>query len=342
MLNRLPKTALPLLGFFLLVGLYWLYWSELADRLRAGVTEWAQEQAADGIIVTWTDLRVRGFPTRVRLEFDDLVFRAEAAETPWSWSTPEFHAHVLPYSLDHVIASARSPMLLTRGPGETPEAWEITAENAQASYVMKDGEPPRVAADLEATSATRLDAPGTVSAARAQLHARKTEDMAGAVDLAIRLADVNIGDGVADGLTAVLGHDVSAAALQSRVTAAAGDDVFDDLALFEFSGGEIQVSEGRIAWGDASATFAGRLAFAPSGTADGRLDTRLQGQEAIVNGLIAAKLIDEDLQGPLKAAIQVLQFTNGDGAGGIKMPVIVKDSDVYLGPVRVGRMDSPF
>jgi|GEM_PF-5742621 len=335
MLNRIPKTALPFAGLLLLTGLYWLYWSTVADRMKAEVERWAAEQRTQGIEVTWDAMRARGWPLRLRLELDNLTYAATASETPWSWSTPEFHANALPYRLTHLIASARSPMQVTYGAGDTAQRWEVTTGSADASFVTTAGEPPRLAVDLQTVAATRLDRPAAITAARLQLHARKTEDVAGSVDMALRGANISPDRALAPGLIDLLGPTIQHVGVQSRLTANAGERVFQDVALLEVEGSEIQVSQGTVTWGETSATGTGKLAIAPDRTPDGRFDTTLKGHDAIIDGLIRQGLVAENLEGTLKAAMSLLSLTSGAEPGHIRLPVIIRQGDVYLGPVRI-------
>ncbi len=335
MLNRLPKTALPLIAVLLAVVAYWFYWSSLVDRLKLEVTNWAASQAESGINVTWDDLRASGWPLRLRLEFDNLRYEATGAETPWSWSAPEFHAHALPYKLTHIIASAKSPMRITYGRGTGVREWEVTADSTEASYVIETDVPARLAFDIQAVTALRLDHPAQVSAARLQLHARKSEETEGSVDLALRGADITVDDAFAPGLMDLMGPTIAHLGIQARVTAAAGDRVFQDIALLELEGSEIQVSQGTAMWGPASALATGKLTVSAQRIANGRFDTTLKGYDAIIDGLVRQKLVDADLENPLKAALSLLSLTSGAEPGSVRMPLIIKNNDVYLGPVRV-------
>ena len=337
MLNRVPKIALPFLGLLLLMGLYWLYWSTLADRMKVEAENWAAEQSRNGITVTWDHMRTRGFPLRLRLEFDNLRYDAANTDIPWSWTTPEFHAHALPYRLTHIIAAAKSPMQVTYGAGDAQQRWDVTADSAEASYVMENGGPARLAVDIQSVLATRLDTPATIGAQRLQLHARKAEDAPGSIDMALRGAGIAFGQTVAPGITDILGPVIGHVGIQSRITANAGDRVFQDIALMQLEGSEIQISQGTITWGDTGATGSGKLSVAPDGTSNGRFDTTLKGHDTIVDGLIAQNLIDRTLEGTLKSALAILSLTSGADPGHINMPVIIRDNDVFLGPVPVSR-----
>ncbi|MEQ8745968.1 DUF2125 domain-containing protein [Pyruvatibacter sp.] len=338
MLNRLPKTALPLLALLVLTGLYWLYWSTLADRLKTDVAAWAQAQAANGVTITWSDMRARGWPLRLRLELDDLRYEASQAQTPWAWSTPEFHAHALPYRLTHIIASAQSPMRFETLTGPDKQQWEIVAGSTEASYVFEEGTAARLAIDIQMAKATRLDRPDAstlVGANRFQVHARRAEDVAGAANIAVRASGISLDKDLAPGLVDILGPTIAHVGIQSRVTANAGDAVFRDLALLRLRGSEIQVSQGTVTWGTSNATGTGKLDIAPDGTPDGRFDTTLSGYDTIIEGLVRQGLVEARLEGTLKAAMSLLSLTSGAQAGSVRVPVIVRAGDVYLGPVRV-------
>jgi len=340
MLKRLPKTTVPLAGLALLTGLYWLYWSSIADRLRAEVTAWAQAEAAAGIYITWSDMRVRGWPLRLRLEFDDLRYDAAASDTPWVLETPAFRAHALPYRLTHVIASAKSPMQLTVGTGAGQQRWEITADRAQASYVFANDTPPRLAVDMERARAHRGDggahtAAQEVTAERVQLHARKTRDTSGSAEIAVRGAGISLSQTLAPGLVNLMGPTVAHIGAQARVTAAAGDAVFEDLALLALEGSTIEVSESTVTWGATKISAHGKIAIAASGASNGRFDTTVQGYDAIIAGLARQGLITNNMEASLTTAMAVLSFTTGGKEGAVRVPVIIRDSAVYLGPVRI-------
>lgn len=342
---RFPlAAALPVLALAVLAGLYWLYWSAMADRIRAGAVEWTRAQAGRGVEVTWQAMRVRGFPMQLRLELDDLTARA-AGPAPWAVFVPELHINALPYRLDHLIASARTPMRVEHGPAGARRAFEVTAGSAQASYVADAGGADRVAVDLQTLRAIETTGPARLAAARLtaarltaarlQLHARRVPGLAGALDVAVRAEDVRLEAGIAPELVALLGPEIGRAAAQARLIAGAGDGVFRDPGRLPEEGGVLKISESFVYWGPARLRLAGTLDMTPEGRLNGRLETRLQGVEAVMAGLAREGWISADAQGPLKAAVSLLSAMSGGGADGVRLPVTIRDGAVYAGPVRV-------
>ena len=202
---------------------------------------------------------------------------------------------------------------------------------------MRDGHPLRLAIDLQTVEATRLDRPAVLGAERLQVHARKVEDLDGAVDIALRGANMALGKDIASRPCRSYGTDNRACGRSvPRLRPLPATVSFRTWPFSRWMVRRSRCPQGTITWGENRRNGIRRdghrrQRHRPMAAST----TTLRGHDVIIDGLIRQKLIASNMEGTLKTAMSVLSLASGADPGQLRLPLIIKNDDVFLGPVRL-------
>src|SRR5579885_892780 len=105
------------------------FWWIAAGRIADGVAAWAAEAKADGLAVTWRDLRVAGYPLWFRVELAD--FALDDAASPLR---PELRAASLSARAQAEAAAAADGHVAAR----TADFWAIVPARSPAGHDQPD------------------------------------------------------------------------------------------------------------------------------------------------------------------------------------------------------------
>ena len=112
----------------LLWGGYWFIGSEAAET---SFETWFEERRAEGWVADYSDMGVRGFPSRFDAGFEDL--HLADPETGLAWTAPMFQVLALSYRPNHVIAVWPETQRIA-----TPEAkYDISSDDMRASLKVE-------------------------------------------------------------------------------------------------------------------------------------------------------------------------------------------------------------
>lgn len=353
-----PKKAapwmivLPVGLLTLLLGLYGVYWLTLSNRVTTGLDAWAEDARANGIETAWSNASVSGFPLRLALTVDHPLLAKPGAESDWEWQTEKIVAQFLPYRLDHVILNIEGENIIRyTDQSKTPPArHEVRAktQNAWASHIREPGAPSgthgRFALDIEALEAFRDALGGTqgdrIAARRVQLHTRpspaQTGGKPGDHDLAFKGTGVELD---LMGHTLPLGPALDHIEVQARLRRVPAN--LEGAALLQRwarGGGALAVSKLRLIWGPLDLEAQGEMHIDAAGRPEGRFDAMLSHHEKLLAALVQAGLIDAR-QGRLAfAGLEAVSILQGESNGRVRMPIMMRDGQLYLGPLALGAL----
>ncbi|MDG2404677.1 MAG: DUF2125 domain-containing protein, partial [Paracoccaceae bacterium] len=92
-----------LLLLILVAALGWSgYWFIGALGVEKNTLRWFESRQKAGWIASYSDFKLRGFPNRFDLSFNNLNLADPA--TGWAWTTNFFHLFTMSYKPDHIIA----------------------------------------------------------------------------------------------------------------------------------------------------------------------------------------------------------------------------------------------
>ncbi|MDO6585979.1 DUF2125 domain-containing protein [Salipiger sp. 1_MG-2023] len=143
----------PLLAAIVLAALAWSgVWFWQAHAQRQAIDAWAASRAADGVMVHWDDVAVKGFPNRIDTSFTGLRSEGDGL----TLETPQLMLMQMVWNRDHIILALPQGASLSSG----EEVYHIDGDGLRASIVSDDGRMQRLHVE-----AAVLNLSGGVSAA---------------------------------------------------------------------------------------------------------------------------------------------------------------------------------
>ena len=307
------------LGAALWSGWWWVG----ATGVERAVAAAAMRARADGWEVEWSDLAVRGFPSR----FDTTVTQPAVAppDGAWRWTAPFVQVFALSYRPNHLIAVLPPRQsVATRFGTATVEDDDLRASlrivpglDAALAQATATGEGIRVA----------VDGAPAASVARGQVALRRAPEGGARYDLALSLEDVGIDAALASGLDpeGLLPRTVRSVTVDASATL---DRVLDRHLEGPAGMETLEVDAARVVWGGLDFTLSGTLAADAAGLADGTLTLAVGDVDAL------EEMLEPFLpEGQLRLAGAFLRASEGAA-----VPLAVSDGVVRFGPLPLGTL----
>ncbi|MBV9569235.1 MAG: DUF2125 domain-containing protein [Hyphomicrobiales bacterium] len=327
-LHRARRTALLALGLLLLAcaagaGVSYV----VAGRVEAAIDAGLAREAQNGRKLSCATREFFGFPFRVAMRCDAPRLEIERPSGKLVLSAARLTGVAQIYDLNHVIIEAEGPLSLDApGISDTEADWH----SLLVGLVAQGGALDHADMAVEGPSFRLRDGQNmlTSHAERFEMHARRDPGRApgdDAVELSSRLERLAspLLDGILGEATpADADIDVSIskiAALQPQ-SASVSSAPLDHWRL---AGGTMRVAAANLTKGSLKAAAAGELQLDELHRVSGRLDTSLEGAEAVVTRL-----------GLPSAALAFLKLNGGK----LRLPVTMTNGRMAVGPVSVARL----
>lgn len=343
---------LPTLALGLLVALYTVYWFVVAGEVRKGVENFSAT-GKEGLVTRWDDFSITGYPYRIEADFISPSASAPDAPEAWAWRGEAAGFALLPYNLRHVIVNLRGKQTLTYRDVSTSERFvneaRATAKTARGSYVDDENAPfGRLAIDIEELDAQHRrgenEAEDGLTAMRFQLHTRPAADelagpIPGSYDVAIQA------DGIAlqsEEKILVLGKNIEKILAQARLRDLPSTPHLSAVELlreWQAIGGVLSISDLIVKWGPLDLTAHGELKLDAQHRLEGQLDAKVTDFEGLLEAMVADGVVDErEARVALAGLVLVSQF-QGHRTDEVRIPVIMRDGLLYLGPLSVAKLE---
>lgn len=344
----------PTLALVVLAAVWSVYWYVMAGKTRDFLEAFATSHHTGNITVGWGELAISGYPYRIEATFTAPGIAAPLAPEAWSWSAPSLEADFLPYSLRHVVLKVDGEQVLqyrddARNGGRA-HVVRATAEGTWASYVDVPGAPfGRLAIDINNVVAQKDgDLPNTgerFAAGRLQLHTRPSEETKGADAVPVASYDVALqgNDMAIDAADAprVLGSEIELFAAQARLKNAMPTP---NASPAEFArawatrGGVLTISDMQVKWGPLDMWAQGELSLDAQARPQGRFEAAIADYAGLLKALVDAGVVSERDARIAQVGLGLVAQFQGDQAGRVRVPVVVTEGKVFLGPVLVARL----
>lgn len=342
----------PSLAFAVLVAVYSVYWFTIADEVRKAVETYAA-RGGDEIVTSWDDFAVGGYPFRIEAQFENPKATAPSAPEQWAWQGEGTYLALQPYNLRHMVLTLEGEQRFSyrdlRTPARATNEARFTAKSAQASYVLLDGKPfGRLAIDLEALKGEHHlgadDITERATAKRLQLHARPAEsaegvEEPGSYDIALQAEDVDV-----DSSTKIpaLGPRMEFFLAQTRLRGVPSARYVSAVELmrdWQAAGGTLAISDLAVKWGPLDLYASGEVSLDAQHRPEGQLDARITDFEGLLDAMVKDGLVEErEARIALAGLVLVSQF-QGSKSNEIRMPVIMREGKLYLGPLAVAKLE---
>jgi hypothetical protein len=322
-------------------ALYAAYWVYAAGLVRQGIADWIEARRQEGYTVGAERIAVGGFPFALRARLDGVVLQQERAAPGYELRLPVLRGETAPWSPRRWTLHGEEGGRLRIDPGPARAALVITASRLSGQV-----EPTPLAPDLP---------PGGMSLAIAG------EDLVIVGDERLHLDRASLRAALP--AHARVGHletwTRAALRLERLTLPAAGPlgDTLDDLALtasvkgsvppgalrqglarWRDDGGTLEIEQLRLAWGKLLASAVGTIALDGALQPIGSATATVQGHNEVVDALVGGGTIASQQGIAAKLIIGALAKPGPDGRPQITAPLRIQNSEIYLGPARLGRL----
>jgi len=338
-----------------LMALYAVYWTVSAGQVRKGFETWVERQNANGLQVSYADLRLSGFPYRYSIVLSDFSYGNPLHPRKWAWTADRLRLAMYVYNTGSVLADLSGRHELSYDENLTVEARAPgrivltgSSEKGRAKLRHKRGRIERLSLSLDNLTAER-QGPGVKSpfaADRLELHGRPTppemerqttpEARARDIDLFLRGTNLTlpVGDQLQPSTENIKGFQADLQLVDFEPVLVSGELLTD----WADAGGAVELRTVYIESDAYDLIAQGTLSVDSQRMLAGSIDTRVGGYNALVDRLVDQSLIKKEHAQPVKSVLQVLSITNGDGTGRIKAPLEFKDGQVKIGPARIATL----
>lgn len=366
--TRTPwRIFAPFLGVAIIFGAYSIYWYVAAGKLQTGIETFAANAHSGDIAVGWSALSFSGYPYRIAATFTAPTITAPQAPEDWSWQAESLEADFLPYNLRHVVLKVDGEQVLryrdVSGPQPRRHVVRARAEGAWASYVDVRNAPfGRLAIDIDKLVAVKDEGEGEgkigkpgplerLAAKRLQLHLRPAESPttaptapvlaanAGSYDLALQGEDMVIDAAAA---IPVLGSRISFLAVQARLRNMPKNA---KASLIELSrdwlqqGGALAISDLIVKWGPLDMWAQGEVTLDDKARPKGTFNAEISDYPGLLKALVKGGVVSQrDAKVALLGMGLVAQL-QGSKEGKLRVPIVMNDGKLYLGPIVVATLD---
>lgn len=317
-----------LLIVVLVVSALWAgYWVVGSQAMERGVTGWFAAQDRGPLTAEQQGITVAGFPNRFDLTVTEP--RLSNAETGFGWQAPFAQVFMMTWKPWHIIATLPTEQTLSL----PLQDLAITSANFQASAVLVPGtdltlDRSAVAVD---TLALRSSAGWDMAAATLRLGLRRAVDRANAQELALEMTTVSSSAGLSS--TEDLPEQIDLIRIDSLLGLSAPLDRHMGQTAPTLQ--DITLREGLIRWGDMVLSASGSVTPATDGTAEGRIDLRVENWRKLVPVLVATGLIGPQQSQTVTRALEILA-QQGDDPNVLPLPLTFQNGWMSLGPLPLG------
>lgn len=320
---------------------YSLLWYYAAHRLEDGFRAWTRVQAARGHSFEHGPLAVSGFPGPVSLTIEAPRYtsakagwqwsaeRADLEMRPWDWQSYRLDIHgkqvvALPFNgaVQQLSALSESTFLIV----EVDRRGRLT-QGALRSEGLRIAD----AAGAELLSAASVRATGRA------LGPDQAPNGASTLEVTLRAHTVTLGSQVESPLGARLDEVALSAAVNGALPATLLRDAVD---AWRRDGGTVELAHLHLAWGALDLRANGTMALDETMRPLGALSAKIKGYGETLAALERAELLPRKAAAGSRLALDLLSRPDrSDGRPVVTIPVSAQNGVLYLGPIRIARLE---
>ena len=326
------RTLFGLIVLLLLLGAYTAFWFVAAGRIEGGIVAWADSLRPQKLDLTWSAIRVGGFPFAFDVRLSEARLRDAATTPPAALRAPVFSAGARPWNFSDWRLAAPDGLNAAVGASGEPLV-RLAAQTAVGAVDAAEADFTiwfrlnQLVADLpEHVSAENADLWLILPARPPQSHTERA--LAVAADLhglTVPLTPAPF-QGAADELAfgaTVLGAFPAAPPRQAAAT-------------WRDSGGTIELDRFVLRWGGLAVTGSGTLALGPDLQPIGAFSGAVSGFDELMNALVAAGRLRMGDLTLARIGLAALARPGPNGRPEISTSFTMQNGQMYLGPLRLG------
>jgi hypothetical protein len=308
-------------------GGYAAFWFITANRLQAGLENWAAGRRAQGDEITWAHASIGGFPTAFRIVLTDASL-ARGNPAAYRIVTPEVWGEAAPWDLSRwKIAAPRGATGNAQGVEAT-----ITAQSLVGDVALR-AEDNRF--DLSALHVTGDGAEAGTIAAQVTLPRRPPQNHR---DLGLA-ATIQVFHLVLPRAVKALGDTIESFALEGRILGGLPPGGWrQSLAAWRDNGGTVEVARGAVQWGALELETGGTLALDANMQPVASMTASIVDQDALVNAAVAAGMLPKKNATLVRLVLDLIAKRGADGRLRLTAPVTVQDGRLAIGNAEIGKV----
>jgi hypothetical protein len=337
----------PAIGVAVLLALYTAYWFVASGKVREGIENFAA--TPQDVVASWSELSMGGYPYRISANFEHPKLIAPNTPEAWEWNADALEADLLPYNLQHIVLKVEGAQTLRYrdvSNGNAQHLLKLNAEGSWASYGVEENAPlGRLAIDIK-KAIGQLDARENYSAERLQLHLRPVPEETGAPATGTRDYDLALqGEALIldpSRASAALGPNIALFVAQTRarkVPVANRASFVELLKTWRAAEGTLAVSDLTLKWGALDMTARGELHLDEEARFAGRLDAVFTKYEDLLKALVTAGVVTEQQAKIASVGLSFFSQFQGSKQGAVKLPLVMRNGTLFLGPLPIGQLD---
>ena len=320
----------PFVILFLLIAGWSAYWVYAKGQLETGIDQWIADERARGATVEFSSKRLGGYPFRFELDVRDPVYQPDGEAR---WDGERLRLVMQPWNWNHIIGFAPGRNLITE-PSALRHTVNLDPKSA-ASFSWDETGITRIGLQLSSATALISGELYAVSGLSLNLAPRKESPDDMMVALQWDQLKINAAPPEAEFLGDTLGPSRLIGEIRNFYPAwllARGETARLPGALMAEEGG-VEVAQLLLDWGPLDLGAKGDLQFS-GGRTNGSFGVRIDNADE----LRAAMEASGQLTNEQAAAVTMLEGASQEGGF---LTFTVRDNDVLLGPLKVGRLPEP-
>ena len=328
------------LVLILAVG-YSILWLYAAHRLKDGFVAWTRVQASRGHAIGHGPLALSGFPGPIKLAIDAPHYTA--AKSGWQWSAARAMLEMRPWDWWTYRLDVFGRQTLALPFDDAPQ--QLSGEAASTFVIAEvDGRGRVTQTALHVDGLALDDAAGEdlLSAAAIRATARMRGEGASphdetTLDLWLEAKTVTLGPPV----RSPLGPRLDEVGLSAAVKGALPDTLLrESVDGWRRGGGTVDLAYFHIAWGALDLRATGTMALDERLRPLGAVSAEIRGYGETLAALEAAQVVPPKAAAGSRLALDLLSRPDGaDGRRVVTIPVSAQNGALYLGPVRIVRLE---
>ncbi|WP_421857000.1 DUF2125 domain-containing protein [Oceanicaulis sp.] len=341
-----PATDTPprRLGLYVPFGLlavavlvHAIYWVMMSGQIRQSAQTWIDDRIAAGYAIDYSTMTVRGYPFRFTLHLSDYEISAPADAGGWRIAVDNGTASAQFYNLNHWIVGLNERVVLGTTVEGEPAQYELRSEQARFSLITRNGVTRQIGAEITALQVQALSGPQPPTSAieRVAMTGRISETgdfLSGIIVEGLRFDDSRLDDP----LQAAFGGTVQLYQLDSVLTEFDTLSLAGDPLAWTRADGRLIIRQTRLDWGPAALTGAGEVTLDRQIRPAGRLSVVVSDPESLITALEDARLVYDEQGAALRLAAMMAPRRDD----GIALPFLLQDGGLFLGPARIGDLDT--
>jgi hypothetical protein len=344
--------AMPLVAIVVLILAWFGYWWFAMSASKEAFARWTQKVEQSGMTVTCNKQEWAGFPARVDMNCAPLQLSWQNAQGQGSIELGQLETLFQIYDPKHILAAFSGPASYRIGAagGSQPNAvFTATFKPARASVVFSDKELARTALVIEDLVVDIGSEGRAVSQGKAQkleVHSRFVNDEASGDRVLEVAADANAmaltGSAILDLVPIPMALDRMSLRAKIDGEFAGTTDPSTALRAFVASGGKVFIDSLSGQRGPVGVEASGELTFDRNGRANGDLTTEVTNLQQIFK-----ELQDAGKLGEVEAAfsfniLKMLEGATSGRKGALRIPLAVREGEVYFGPFKIATLPPLF